>query len=84
MKSAHQSIGGGHIGVRKTESKLAMKAYWVGCTVDVREYCKKCDKCAPYQRSRVDYKQCASVRPGKEWLSISLGLIRCLVRAINS
>jgi len=53
MESAHQSVSGGHMGVRKTQSKLAMTAYWVGWTVDVREYCKRCDKCARYHRGGV-------------------------------
>jgi len=50
MESAHQSVSGGHMGVKKTQSKLTMKANWVGWTVDVREYCKRCDKCARYHR----------------------------------
>jgi len=54
MESAHQSVGRGHMGVRKTQSKLAMKAYWVGWTVDVREFCKRCDKCAQYHRGGVE------------------------------
>jgi len=53
MESANQSVGGGHMGVRKTQSKLAMKAYWAGWTVDKREYCKRCDKCALYHRGGV-------------------------------
>jgi len=53
MGSAHQSVSGGHMGVRKTQSKLAMRAYWVGWTVDILEYCKRCDKCARYHRGGV-------------------------------
>jgi len=53
MESAHQSVSGGHMGVRKTQSKLAMRAYLVGWTVDVREYCKRCNKCARYHRGGV-------------------------------
>jgi len=46
MESAHQSVSGGHMSIRKTQSKFAMKTYWVGWTVYVRDYCKRCDKCA--------------------------------------
>jgi len=41
------------MGVRKTQLKLAMRAYWVGWTVDVRDYCRKCDKFARYHRGGV-------------------------------
>jgi len=50
IKSAHASISGGHMGVRKTQDKVAMMAYWVGWQRDVREYCLKCDACARYHR----------------------------------
>jgi len=49
------------MGVRKTQSKLAMRAYWVGWTVDVREYSKRCDKCARYHRGGV--KQQGMLQP---------------------
>jgi len=50
MKSAHASIRGGHMGVKKTQDKVAMMAYWVEWQRDVREYCLQCDACARYHR----------------------------------
>jgi len=53
MKSAHASNSGRHMGVKKTQDKVAMMAYWVGWQRDVREYCLKCDACARYHRGGV-------------------------------
>jgi len=53
IKSAHASISGRHMGVRKTQDKIAMTAYWVSWQRDVKEYCMKCDACARYHRGSV-------------------------------
>jgi len=53
MNTAHSSVTGGHMGVRKTHIKVAKKAYWVGWSWDVREFCRKCDACAKYHRGAV-------------------------------
>jgi len=37
MRSAHASISGGHMGVKKTQNMIAMMVYWVGWQRDVRE-----------------------------------------------
>jgi len=50
MRSAHASISGGHMGVKKTQDKIAMSVYWIGWQRDVRKYCLKCDACARYHR----------------------------------
>jgi len=50
IKSAHASISGRQMGVKKTQDKVAMMAYWVGWQRDVREYSLKCDDCARYHR----------------------------------
>jgi len=57
MRTAHASVTGGHMGVKKTQSKVAKRAYWVGWTRDVRDFCRRCDTCAKYHRGTVR-KQC--------------------------
>jgi len=53
MRTAHASVTGGHMGVKKTQTKVAKSAYWVGWTRDVRDCCRSCDVCAMYHRGTV-------------------------------
>jgi len=53
MQTAHGSVTGGHMGVKKTSAKVAKPAYWVGWTRDVRDFCRRCDVCAKYHRGTV-------------------------------
>jgi len=53
MQIAHASVTGGHMGVKKTQTKIAKSAYWVGWTRDVRDFCRRCDVCAKYHRGTV-------------------------------
>lgn len=45
MKLAHDSILGGHLGVRKTISKIIAEFYWPSVHSDVSKYCRSCDIC---------------------------------------
>jgi len=53
MQTAHASVTGGHMGVKKTQVKVARRAYLVGWTRDVRDFCRRCDVCAKYYRGTV-------------------------------
>jgi len=53
INTAHSSVSGGHMGVRKMQIKVAKKAYWVGWAKDVCDFCRKCDACARYHRGTV-------------------------------
>jgi len=50
MSTAHASVTGGHIGVKKTQTKVAKQANWVGWSRDGRDFCRSCDVCAKYHR----------------------------------
>jgi len=50
MRTAHASVSGGHMGVKKTQVKVAKQVYWVGWSKDVRAFCRSCDVCAKYHR----------------------------------
>jgi len=39
MSTAHASVTGGHMGVKKVQTKVAKQAYWVGWSRDVRDFC---------------------------------------------
>ena len=45
MKVAHDSILGGHLGIRKTTDKMLTSFYWPGIQSDVTRYCRSCDIC---------------------------------------
>jgi len=50
MTTAHASVTGRHMGVKKTQTKVAKQAYWVGWSRDIRDFCRSCDICAKYHR----------------------------------
>ena len=45
MSVAHDSIKGGHQGIRKTKDKVLSNFYWRGVEGDVARYCRSCDVC---------------------------------------
>jgi len=53
VNTAHSSVTGGHMGVRRTQIKVAKRAYWVKWSCDVRDVIRKCDVCARYHRRLV-------------------------------
>lgn len=46
LKYLHCSSTGGHLGVRKTEKRVHHRFYWINWRRFVRDWCRKCDKCA--------------------------------------
>jgi len=70
MQTAHASVTGGHMGVKKTQKKVAKRAYWVGWTRDVRDFCRRCDICAKYHRGIVRKQGgLQNMRVGAPWES---------------
>ena len=45
MEVAHESIMGGHLGIKKTTDKIQTAFYWPGIQGDVARFCKSCDVC---------------------------------------
>ncbi|RUS68973.1 hypothetical protein EGW08_023265 [Elysia chlorotica] len=45
MSVAHDSIAGGHQGIRKTKDKVITSFYWLGVEGEVARYCRSCDVC---------------------------------------
>ena len=45
MFLAHESILGGHLGIKKTMDKVTTSFYWPGIHGDITRYCRSCDVC---------------------------------------
>ena len=45
MSLAHESIMGGHLGIKKTFDKVTTSFYWTGIHGDITRYCRSCDVC---------------------------------------
>ena len=45
IEVGHNSIVGGHLGVKKTADKILSNFYWPGIHIDVRHFCWSCDVC---------------------------------------
>ena len=45
MKLAHDSIMGGHLGIRKTVDRILNNFYWPAIHTDVSRFCRSCDIC---------------------------------------
>ena len=45
MEVAHDSIFGGHLGIKKTKDCIQTNFYWPGMQGDVTSFCRSCDVC---------------------------------------
>ena len=45
MSLAHESLLGGHLGVKKTMDKVTTSFYWPGIHGDISRFCRSCDVC---------------------------------------
>ncbi len=46
MKQVHDSLTGGHLGVKRTKAKLSQSFFWFNMREDVNLYVRSCDTCA--------------------------------------
>ncbi|MCG8078922.1 MAG: hypothetical protein JAY75_22120, partial [Candidatus Thiodiazotropha taylori] len=45
MKLAHETIVGGHMGIRKTSDRITASFHWPGIISDATRFCRSCDVC---------------------------------------
>ena len=45
MEVAHDSIFGGHRGIKKTKDRIQTNFYWPGMQGDITSFCRSCDVC---------------------------------------
>ena len=60
LQLAHSILLAGHLGRRKTASRILQRFYWAGLFRDVREYCCSCPEC---QKSSLKGKTKAPLVP---------------------
>src|SRR6266568_4700368 len=56
MQAVHEGIAG-HLGASKTKAHISNRAYWYLWRRDVDIFCRKCDDCSEYNRSRLPPRQ---------------------------
>lgn len=44
LQQLHNSVTGGHLGMKKTLSKVRQRYFWNGLRKFVEEWCRTCDK----------------------------------------
>ena len=45
MEVAHDSIFGGHLGIKKPKERIQTYFYWPGMQDDITSFCRSCDVC---------------------------------------
>ena len=63
LKTLHNTITGGHLGIHKLQAKVKDRFYWPSWFADVREYCRQCIDCA--SRKTQGKHPCAPLIPSK-------------------
>lgn len=58
---AHDSLMGGHLGIKKTTARIQSNFFWPGMCVEIARYCRSCDVC---QRT-VDKGRVSRVKMGR-------------------
>jgi transposase InsO family protein len=73
VRSMHEGITGGHLGRKKTEAQLALRAYWPGWKSEVSRVLRQCSPCAQYHRgSAPRHGKLKPLASGAPWERISL------------
>lgn len=56
LKSLHDAVTAGHLGVNKTLSRVRERFYWPGIGSYVKDWCRKCDQCSARKNPSKSYK----------------------------
>jgi predicted aspartyl protease len=86
LNQVHNTLTGGHLGVRKTLYKIKKRYFWYQIRNDVKNWCSKCDTCAmkkaPHRKPK-----CVNtwwVLLGREWQLIYWDLFLGQITVINT
>lgn len=56
LKSLHDAVTAGHLGVNITLSRVRELFYWPGIGSDVKVWCRKCEQCSARKNPSKSYK----------------------------
>lgn len=56
LKSLHDAVTAGHLGVNKTLSRIRERFYWPGVGSSVKDWCRKCEQCSARKSPSKSYK----------------------------
>lgn len=56
IKSLHDAVTAGHLGVNKTLSRVRERFYWPGIGSYVKDWCRKCEQCSARKNPPKSYK----------------------------
>ncbi|CAC5414217.1 unnamed protein product [Mytilus coruscus] len=83
LNQVHNTVTGGHLGVRKTLSKIKQRYFWFKMRQDVKFWCTKCDTCAskkaPCKKPKATMKQYLVGAPWERMAIDILGPSPCSV-----
>ncbi|CAC5382458.1 unnamed protein product [Mytilus coruscus] len=83
LNQVHNTVTGGHLGVRKTLSKIKQRYFWYKMRQDVKFWCTKCDICAskkaPCKKPKAPMKQYLVCAPWERMAIDILGPLPCSV-----
>jgi transposase InsO family protein len=75
MKMAHTGMTGGHLGIKRTQHQVQLRAYWPGWSEDVARFCRQCNECSTYHRGLPPKQGSLQVFPvGESFQRISIDL----------
>ena len=81
LEQLHNSVTGGHLGLRKTLSKVKQRYFWYQLRKDVKYWCSKCDTCAakkaPHKKPRAPMCQ---YLVGAPWERVAIDILGPLPR----
>ncbi|VDI77847.1 Hypothetical predicted protein [Mytilus galloprovincialis] len=85
LNQVHNTVTGGHLGVRKTLSKIKQRYFWYKMRQDVKFWCTKCDICAskkaPCKKPKAPMKQ---YLVGAPWERMAIDILGPLPISVNN
>ncbi|CAC5374212.1 unnamed protein product [Mytilus coruscus] len=85
LNQVHNTVTGGHLGIRKTLSKIKQRYIWYKMRPDVKFWCTKCDICgtkkAPCKNSKAPMKQ---YFVGVPWERMAIDILGPLPCSVNN
>lgn len=56
LKSLHDAVTAGHLGVNKTLSRVRERFYWPSIDSYVKDWCRRCEQCSERKNPSKSYK----------------------------